>query len=424
MGGGGGGSKPKNQAPPQAQPIDYGAIMAQSKKAAKEQYRDQLDAQIESYPKMERLQLGTIQKVADNLGANEYTQRSRDQLLAAGAIPGQLGTLADRTSALSEQAAADLQGTDIERELQRQATSDLALGGSLNPEEERMATQQARAGMSARGLGVGTGALAAEVLNRNAYASAREAARRNFAGNTNQMLVRNRNDRLGLASDLIGQTGNIRMNQAGLGQNLAASNIAADPYMRAFAPGTSIGGGTLSTGANMIGNIYNNATEMAGNVASFNANMQDSRYNNFQTNKTALEAARLTSGATNNAGWMSMLGGMAQGAGQVGGAYMQAKYSDRRMKKDIKPVSQGGAGGVLGLTTYEYRYKDGDGKKHIGFMAQDVKKVLPKAVEEVDYKGQRRLAIKPKVIGDAIATMLAKGEDALFAKGYTVGAGK
>lgn len=311
--------KKKSSTPPQAAPIDYGQIMAQASEAAKAQFRDQLSAQIEAYPKQEALQLGTIQKVADNLTGTDYTKRAQAELVAAGEAPRQIDTLAGRSSALADQATADLQGTDIERELQRQALADLQLGRSLNAEEERAATQQARAGMSARGLGTGTGALAAEVLNRDTYAQAREAARRNFAGGTNQMLAGNRNARLGLSSDLLGQSASMRMNSAGLRQNLAASNIAADPYMRAFAPGTSIGGGTLGTSANMIGNTYNNATQMAGNVASFNANMLDSRYNSFMNNRAALQGAAMQAGATAGASQNSMMGsGMAAGGMVLG----------------------------------------------------------------------------------------------------------
>jgi len=91
-------------------------------------------------------------------------------------------------------------------------------------------------------------------------------------------------------------------------------------------------------------------------------------------------------------------------------------FSDKRMKKDIKPL--GSAGKVLGLTAYEFKYKEqgaGSGEpgaKHVGFLAQDVKKVLPEAVEEVNYRGKKRLAIKPAVIGAALAQELTQAKAA------------
>ena len=349
--GGGSAQKPSQQAaPPQAQPIDYGAIMAQSSKGAKEQFRDQLAAQIESYPKLERLQLGTISNLSSNLSGeggtlyenkwipgettgkgknkkttegrwekvaigeaapNLYTRRATDQLIAAEDQVNQLGRIGDYTEQLGYAAAADLEGTDIERELQRQATSELTLGRSLSPEEERMATQQARAGMSARGLGAGTGALAAEVLNRDAYAAAREAARRNFAGSTNQMLVGNRNARIGQVGTILGQSANTRINQANLRSSLAGANVTIDPYSRAMNPALGMSASTLGNSGQMIGNTYNNATQMAGNVASFNANMLDTRYNTYQNNRTALQGANIQARATNNAAMMSMFGNIA-----------------------------------------------------------------------------------------------------------------
>ena len=78
--------------------------------------------------------------------------------------------------------------------------------------------------------------------------------------------------------------------------------------------------------------------------------------------------------------------------------------SDKREKTEIKPL--GKSGSILGLKTYSYKYK-GDDKKRIGVMAQDVQKVLPEAVTEVEYKGKKRLAIKPAVIGAALAEELA-----------------
>jgi hypothetical protein len=126
-------------------------------------------------------------------------------------------------------------------------------------------------------------------------------------------------------------------------------------------------------------------------------------------NQAALQAARMQAGAMNRSATMGMLGSALQGGIQAGGMIGAAQFaptmmfSDRRMKKDIKPL--GKAGSVLGLTTYEYSYK-GDDKKRVGFMAQDVQKVLPEAVTQVEYKGKKRLAIKPAVIGAALAEEL------------------
>jgi hypothetical protein len=347
MGGGGGGSKKKKETPPpQAQPIDYNALMGQSSKAAKEQFRDQVAAQLEAYPKQEALQLGTVQNIAANLSGtggkisrfkvnakgnitgsetigtaapNLYTKRATDQLISAATQADDLQSIADYTDQLGYAAAEDLEGTDIERELQRQATSELQLGRSLTPEQERQAVQQARAGMSARGLGVGNAALAAEVLNRDSYASQREADRRNFAGSTNQMLVSNRQNRLGLVGNILGQSANNRLAGANLRTGLAGANITIDPYARALAPGAGMGSSTLGQSGQMISNTWQGATQMAGNVASFNANMLDTRYNSFMNNRASLQGAAMQAGATAGASQNSMMGsGMAAGGMVLG----------------------------------------------------------------------------------------------------------
>jgi len=80
-------------------------------------------------------------------------------------------------------------------------------------------------------------------------------------------------------------------------------------------------------------------------------------------------------------------------------------WSDKRMKTDIKKIS--GPTNVIGIPAYEYRYK-GEKKTRLGVMAQDVQKVLPEAVAEFDYKGKKRLAIRPAVIGAALAEQLAE----------------
>jgi hypothetical protein len=255
----------------------------------------------------------TIGTAAPNL----YTQRATDQLIAAEDQITDLGTIGDYTEQLGYESASDLEGTDIERELGAQALRELQLGRALTPEQERQAVQQARAGMSARGLGVGNSALAAEILNRDAYASQREADRRNFAGSTNQMLVGNRTNRIGTIGNILGQSANTRMNQANLRTGLAGANVTIDPYSRALAPGAGMGSSTLGQSGQMIGNTWNSATQMAGNVASFNANMIDSRYNAYQNNRAAMQGAAMQAGATAGASNSSMMGSGIAAGGMV-----------------------------------------------------------------------------------------------------------
>jgi hypothetical protein len=329
--GGSSAQKPKTQAsPPQAEQLDYTKIMSQGDKQGAKSYKAQLGNQIDAYGKLETLQLGSVDKLASKLDAtnNDYTKRATDQLIAAEGQATELGSLARSTTDLAVTSAQDLQGTDIERQLQSQAEGDLALGRSLSPEQERAATQQARAGMSARGLGTGTGALAAEVLNRDAYATQREAERRNFAGNTNQMLVQNRDTRLGRTGSLLGQAANTTLAQGNLRSQLAQGNLAVDPYARAIQPGLGIGTSTLGITGNMIGNSYRNATDMSGNVASFNANMLDSRWNTVQNNNASLQSSYMSAKASDNAANMG-LHGAAMGASAVIGAAAAACWVAR-----------------------------------------------------------------------------------------------
>ncbi len=173
-----------------------------------------------------------------------------------------------------------------------------------------------------------------------------------------------------------------------------------DPYRQALGPAFNLGGSTLNNTTSQIRDIYGGSLDQMGKVMTFNTNMAASNRNAILNNNAAMQAAAMQAGAMNNASTMGMIGGI--GSGLLQGAGMFA-LSDKREKKDIKPL--GKAGSVLGLTAYEFSYK-GDDKKHKGFMAQDVAKVLPEAVAEVDYKGKKRLAIKPAVIGAALAEEL------------------
>ena len=370
--GGSGAKKTKKPSVQHAPLLDYGQLMRQANESAAAASRAQVQAQIEAYPQLERLQLGTIQRIADNLN-NRYTQD------ASGAVSQVLG--------IGRDLAANAGETNIERMLREQAEGDLALGRSLNAAETRDAQQSARAAFAARGLGASMPSTAAEILNRDAMAQAREASRRNFASATNQMVTGNVTGRQGQAAGVLGTA--------------AGMSTAVDPYARALGS-AGIGGQLGSNLMQSTGQAFGGAREMAGGVATFNANMIDSRANQQLNNWAAMNAARMQAGALNQQGTMGMIGGI--GSGLLQGAGMALAFSDKRMKKEIKPL--GKSGSVLGLKMYSYKYK-GDDKQRIGVMAQDVQKVLPEAVEEVDYKGKKRLAIKPAVIGAALAEELA-----------------
>jgi hypothetical protein len=333
------------------------------------------------YPEYIRMQFGTADQLAGKLD-NEYLQRTR-------------GVIGEELQAASAPNA-------IEAQLQRDAEAELALGRSLSPEQQREASQSARAAFAARGLGTSMGSSAAEILNRDAYGTARQDARRGFAANVNQMDLARRQRRIGLAG----------------------AYTELDPFRQSIGPAFGLGASTLSNTTGQVGNIFGNSLTQSGNVASFNNNMGMSMRNTALNNNAAVQAASMQAGASQNAGQMAMFGGMAQGLGSLAGGYFSGggTLSDKRLKKDIK---QTGEDGVLGLKTYEYRFKgeSSDAPKHAGFMAQEVQKVLPEAVEEVNYQGKKRLAIKPQVIGQALATALASQQDAMFSKGYTVGSG-
>jgi hypothetical protein len=353
---GGKSSAPAPQPVPAAPaPIDYDKMAAASIRVAQAQTAAEEAAIKRLYPEYIKMQFGTADQLAGRLD-NDYLARTR-------------GVIGEELQAASAPNA-------IEAQLQRDAEAELALGRSLSPEQTREATQSARAAMAARGLGTSMAGSAAEILNRDAYGTARQDQRRAFASGVNQMDLARRQRRVGLAG-AYGET---------------------DPFRQAIGPAFGLGQSTLSTTTGQVGNIFGGSLQQAGNVASFNTNMAASRYNSVMNNNAALQSAGMQAGAMNNAATMGMIG-------QIGGSI----FSDKRMKKDIKPM--GLAGGVLGLKAYEFSYK-GDDQKHVGFMAQDVKKVLPEAVEEVDHKGKKRLAIKPAVIGAALAKELMTAQAA------------
>ena len=273
-------SKPKPQPIPEAaKQLDYKEMFSAARENSRLIGQDQLEQLKEAYPEFEKLQLGTINKVAANLDNESYREAK------AG-----LDSVDPRNNAISKQ-------------LNTSALSELQLGRSLTPEQERAATQQARAGYAARGLGAGTGAMAAEVLNRDAYATQREAQRRTFAG--------------AVMADT---------NQAAL--NVAGQRMNYDPYQRAFAPGASFGQGITGQTGGMLGQAYGNALNTVTSTNSFNANMLETRRNSAFNNNASRESAWMGAKASTDASNMG-LQGAAMGASAVIGAAASACWVAR-----------------------------------------------------------------------------------------------
>lgn len=85
------------------------------------------------------------------------------------------------TAAQSAATRAGAADSPLLGQLESEASSDLAMGGALDPWQTREATQGARAAWQSRGLENSAPAGFAEVLNRINFSDSRRAARRGFA---------------------------------------------------------------------------------------------------------------------------------------------------------------------------------------------------------------------------------------------------
>ena len=193
-----GGSSGSKQAVPAApQQLDYKSLMQSASDAARAQVDQQFQDQVKYYPQMEKLQLGTIGKLRDNLN-NDYTKQAKgviDTTLQQGATAladtgNRINALGDLSGNVANQAQQRAMAgpTSLEQGLYDRAASDLALGSSLNPEEERAASQQAGNAYAMRGLGTGNSAAAADLLNRYQYGQARLQQRLGNAQAANQTM--------------------------------------------------------------------------------------------------------------------------------------------------------------------------------------------------------------------------------------------
>ena len=112
---------------------------------------------------------------------------------------------------------------------------------------------------------------------------------------------------------------------------------------------------------------YGQAGQMAGQMGSNATNMWGAQAN-YKNSQDQIAAS--------SDPFAALLGAGAQlGSAGIG------KYSDRRLKTDIELV---GRNQRTGLNLYAFRYIDGDGKRYIGVMADEVRNRYPEAVLVMD----------------------------------------
>ncbi len=233
--------------------------------------------------------------------------------------------------------------------------SSLLLGQDFAQQDlqNRLAEQGQRFGQLQSSLGLGQG------LGQQDFAN-RFAAQQQQFGQTQAGLGLG----LGARAQGVGQLGDLA--QAGFGNELAANTQGFNQLLQLLGIGQASAAGVGASGLATAGNIGNLLTgigsaESAGIIGASNAATQGQQ-----------NLLGLLSGAAGGAGAASLGGGSA-GLGALAG------LSDSRLKKNIRKITQL----ANGLTVYLYKYITGGGWQ-VGYMAQEVEKIYPHAVGEVN----------------------------------------
>ncbi|MCA8026411.1 tail fiber domain-containing protein [Burkholderia cepacia] len=310
----------------------------------------------------------TVQTGTGADGAPIYTTYNTANPQLQGALTGLLGQ-AGNASGINSSALNGLMG--LNGQYQNLNNSILGLAGSLNPGSAQNAQQAGtnaayqsamgylqpqfnqqqqslNAQLANQGLSVGSQAYTNATGNLALQQGQQQQQAINNAQLTgSQIGTQNWQNQLaglsaqaglyGMAGSNLGQQGALYGQQAGLGQ-LPFSELGS---LAALVPGYS-GVGSSSAAAPDMQSLFNN--QYQGQLAQYNAGVQSSN---------------------------ATMGGLFG----LGAAGAMAFLSDRRAKRDIRRIGTW----HNGLPVYTYRYV-GSAARHIGFMADEVKKVVPAAV--------------------------------------------
>ena len=249
-----------------------------------------------------------------------------------GQMTGQAGQARGLMQAVSPEGAAQVQRA------QQEAQRAYGAAQGLTPQEQRMAQQQAREAYGARGMLGSSGSVAAEILNRENVL----AAKRQEAAHRGQ-------EAFGYSQQFYTQPGLSVLGQVPLSYQAAQQNLG-------------LGLGAIGAGTP---HMYDISTALNIGAAQ--------RANQVQAQAAGAQAKAAYSGG--------LFGGIGNVVGSGIGAL--SAFSDRRLKFDITQVGKTPSG----LNTYTFRYKFAPETLQYGVMADEVEKVIPEAVFEVDgYK--------------------------------------
>lgn len=375
------GKKPRAIAPPKAnlqQDISkfvsaYGQALPQVL-AFEQQYRPQFQA----------LNLQDISNFLGGVGgqqglfglSNRATEEAQRQMTASraaelGGMTGQAGLTRGLMEALSpeqaravelqRQAAERAQGLESEFQAAAQpytegfgamAQEAFARRGTLSPEEQRMAQQQAREASAAAGRLGGNAAIAAEIQNREAAKAARRQEAATMGGLAQQQMMQTEAQRAALRGEA---------QAAGQGLYGLAQGFYTQPGLALLSQQPL----AYQSGQQMLGLGLGGVKQGTPGLIQpdVGLNLGAAERQNALNASAATQQAR----ASYSSG---LFGGIGSAIGGI--------FSDRRLKTDIEKVGKTNAG----LPIYTYKYK-GDNKTQMGVMAQDVEKKIPEAVKEI-----------------------------------------
>jgi len=270
-----------------------------------------------------------VRGAADTIGAVGNDAYARSERYA-----GDVAGYANTFRGLGDTAVSQL-NSDLGMQLEKQAAADLALGKSLSAEDQRLASQSARGAFAARGLATGEGGAAAEILNRDAYGTARQDQRRSFATQINELSNAERARRLQLGGSFYGSAQGALAQAAGIDQSgrqiqLGALNSRASLYNAA--------GATQLQGAQLRGSLYGSAQQ----AQQFGLGMLSDSYRAAGASEAqGLQTAQQSASAIGNlsvAGDPYRAAGTGYGTsllGQVGTLYSNAAGSQQNYGADL-----------------------------------------------------------------------------------------